>query len=253
MAFMREADPSVTRARSMATVKLPAQCCAVKIPGTGEAGNLSRSPRIGAFLGRSIGHNAALKPFHFMKLRLLALSLAAAVVTALAQAPAPQNPPANGNNNPNGNNQRVNDAENRTGFWDCTVPGGNFTIALGKIASVSIHEFMVTGGRVVEVNVDTEGSVCARFYFMEPMAAGSSLSATQVVKDRLTELADTAAERTGTDKVWRKVQKDYPLATHAHTVDFRLQSREDLAAIHSSAKGAWMTGRGRSIRIVDAQ
>ncbi len=46
---------------------------------------------------------------------------------------------------------------------------------------------------------------------------------------------------------------DYPIATHAHTVEYRLQSREDLAAIHSSVKGAWMTGRGRSIRIIDAQ
>ena len=192
-----------------------------------------------------------------MKLRILALSLTAVLATAIAQTPAPQNPAGTGtnpNSNPPGSsNQRVNDAENRTGFWDCTVAGGNFTIALGKIASVSIHEFNITGGRVVEVNVDTEGSVCARFYFLEPLKAGGAFSATEVIKDRLTEVADTAADRTGSDKVWRKVQKDYPIATHAHTVEYRLQSREDLAAIHSSVKGAWMTGRGRSIRIIDAQ
>ena len=68
-----------------------------------------------------------------MKLRLLALSLVAVIATALAQNPPqpPQTPPPN---NP-GNNQRVNDAENRISFWDCTVPGGNFTIALSKISS----------------------------------------------------------------------------------------------------------------------
>ena len=73
------------------------------------------------------------------------------------------------------------------------------------------------------------------------------------MKERLTDLAENAAERTGTDKVWKKVQKDYPIATHAHTVEYRLQSRDDLAAIHASVKAAWMTGRGRSIRIIDAQ
>ncbi len=186
-----------------------------------------------------------------MKLRLSALLLSAAVLTALAQNPPAQSPqPGNGNNS---NNQRVNDAENKIGFWDCIVTGGNYTIALGKIASVSIHEFNVTGGRVTEVNVDTEGSVCARFYFMEPMKIGGALSATEVVKERLTEVADSAADRTGTDKAWRKVQKDYPIATHAHTVEYRLQFKEDLYAIHGSVKGAWMSGRGRTIKIVEPQ
>ncbi len=183
-----------------------------------------------------------------MKLRLPALLLAAVVVTALAQNPPPQTPPA-GNSTPSG--QRVNDAENKVHFWDCIVPGGNYTIELGKISSVSIHEFNVTGGRVTEVNVDTLGSVCARFYFMEPLKIGSTLSATEVVKERLTEAADALAERTGTDKAWRKVQKDYPIATHAHTVEYRLQFKEDLYAIHGSVKGAWMSGRGRTVKVVE--
>lgn len=187
-----------------------------------------------------------------MKLRLLALPLAAAViVTALAQNPAPQNPPAGGNNQPPSSNQRVNDTENRIHFWDCMVPGGNYTVALGRISSVSIHEFNVTGGRVTEVNVDTEGSVCARFYFMEPLKVGGALSAAETAKERITELADSAADRTGTDKIWRRVQKDYPLATHAHTVEFRLQFKEDLQSIHNSVKKAWMTGIGRTIKIVE--
>ncbi|HWB07090.1 MAG TPA: hypothetical protein VG796_28965 [Verrucomicrobiales bacterium] len=186
-----------------------------------------------------------------MKMRLLALCFVAAVATAIAQIPnnVPGNPAGTGNNP----GTKATDAENKTGFWDCSVPGGNFTIALGKIASVSIHEFNITGARVTEVNVDTEGSVCARFYFIEPIKIGGALSAAEVAKERITELADTAADRTGTDKVWRKVQKDYPLATHAHTVEYRLQSKDDVSAIHASAKGAWMSGRGRTIKIVDAQ
>jgi hypothetical protein len=176
------------------------------------------------------------------------LALASAALCAHAQSPNPQ-PPAN--QNPQNAPQGVNDAENRIGFWDCTLPGGNFTIALGKICSVSIHEYAVTGGRVTEAVIDTEGSVCARFYYMEPLNAGSNLAITGVVKERLNQVLETAADRTGTDKVWKKVQKDYPLATHAHTVDFRLQSAANLQAIFNSAKTAWLSGRGRSIRIAE--
>jgi hypothetical protein len=188
-----------------------------------------------------------------MKLRHFALPLAAAavIVTALAQNPAPQNPP--NTNAPSVNSDNVADAENRLSFWDCIVPGGNFTISLGKISSVSIHEFNTTGGRVTEVNVDTEGSVCARFYFMEPIRAGSAFSASEVVKERLIDVAETAAERTGTDKVWKQVHKDYPVATHAHTVEFRLQNKSNLYAIHTSVKSAWMSGRGRTIKISEVQ
>ena len=183
-----------------------------------------------------------------MKLRLPSVLFATFVITALAQNPPQTTPPAN-----SPANQRVNDTPNKIRFWDCNVPGGNYTIALNNIASVSIHEFNVTGGRVTEVNVDTLGSVCARFYFMEPMKIGSTLSATEVVKERLTEVADTVADRTGTDKAWRKVQKDYPIATHAHTVEFRLQFKEDLSAIHGSVKGAWMSGIGRTIKVVEPE
>ena len=182
-----------------------------------------------------------------MKLRLFALSLVAVITTAIAQNP-PQPPPTQPPPNP-----RVNDADAKNHFWDCSVPGGNFTIALSKISSVSIHEFNLTGGRVTEVNVDTEGSVCARFYFMEPLKIGSTSSAADLVKERVTEIADTAAERTGTDKVWRKVHKDYPIATHAHTVEYRLQFKEDLQAIHSSVKSAWMRGVGKTIRVIEPQ
>jgi hypothetical protein len=145
------------------------------------------------------------------------------------------------------------DAPNKTPFWDCTVPGGNFTIALGKIASVSIHEFNVVGARITEVNVDSEGSVCARFYFQEPLKVGGALSATEVIKERVTDIADTAADRTGTDKIWRRVQKDYPVATHAHTVEYRVQTKEELTAIHRSAKTAWMNGQGRTLTIMDEE
>ena len=170
---------------------------------------------------------------------LIGLACVAGIVAAVAQSGTAQ--PA----------ARVSDTENKLGFWDCNVPGGNFTIALAKISSVSVHDFNMVGGRITEVNVDGSGSVCARFYFMEPIKVGSVLAASELAKERITEVADAVADRTGTDKVWRNVQKTYPTSTHAHTVEYRLQNRTDLMAIHKSAKDAWVSNRGRTITIVE--
>lgn len=167
------------------------------------------------------------------------LMLAALPCFSFAQAPAPAAPASPG----------VTDTEGQVAFWDCTLPGGSYTVALNKISVVSLHEFNLTGGKVTEMNIVTEGAGLARFYFMEAALPGGGTAAAEVAKARLTELANTAADRTGTEKIWQKVQKDYPLATHAHTIEFRLQNKADLIAIHGSAKRAWMTGRGRTVSV----
>lgn len=166
------------------------------------------------------------------------LLIAALPCLCLAQAPAPA-APAPG----------VTDAEVPNNFWDCTLPGGNYTVSLNRINVVSIHEFNLPGGRVTEMNIVTEGAGLARFYYMEASLPGGGTAAAEVAKARLTDLANTAADRTGTDKVWQKVQKDYPLATHAHTIEFRLQNKADLTSLHTSAKRAWMTGKGRTVTV----
>ncbi len=172
-----------------------------------------------------------------MKIALLLL-LAALPSWSPAQSPAPAAPAAA---------PAMTDQENQNNFWDCTLPGGSYTVALSKISVVSLHEFNLPGGRVTEMNIVTEGDALARFYFMEAATPGGGLAAGEVAKARVTELANLAADRTGTEKVWQKVLKDYPLATHAHTIEFRLQSKADLQALHGSAKRAWMTGRGRTV------
>lgn len=139
----------------------------------------------------------------------------------------------------------VSEQEVPNNFWDCTLPGGSYTVALNKISVVSLHEFNLPGGRVTEMNIVTEGAGLARFYFMEAALPGGSTA--EAAKARVTELANLAADRTGTEKIWQKVLKDYPLATHAHTIEYRLQTKAEILALHASAKGAWMTGRGRKI------
>lgn len=163
----------------------------------------------------------------------LSSSFAALPGRTFAQAPAPT--------------PGVTDTEGPPAYWDCTLPGGNYTVALSRISVVSLHEFNLPGGRVTEMNIVTEGAGLARFYYMEAALPGGGTATAEVAKARVTELANTAADRTGTDKSWQKVQKDYPLATHAHTIEFRLQNKADLLALHASAKKAWMNNKGRTV------
>ena len=194
-----------------------------------------------------------------MKRLLLLLSIASLLslgLTWFAQAQAPAQPAAA----PAPASDRVKDEETKNGWWDCTLPGGNYTIALGKITSVSIHEYVVKSptqtpgavplpARVWEVNIATDAAVVPRFYYVEAAVDGGQASIVKTGLDRLNDVANKAAERTGSVKFWQMVQKDYPLSTHAHTIEFRLESREDLGRLFGSVKRAWQTGRGAKFTI----
>lgn len=147
-------------------------------------------------------------------------------------------------------NTRREETELDRKFWEADVPGGNFLIALGNISFVSIHEYIVDGNvRVHEVSIGSGSSALARFYHLELLAENSPVTATKTLLSRAAAVAETAAARTGTEEVWKKVQKNYPASTHAHTVEYRLEYLEDLKTIHASVKGAWWSGRGAKITI----
>ena len=50
-----------------------------------------------------------------------------------------------------------------------------------------------------------------------------------------------AADRTGQDEVWKKVMKNYPTTTHSHTIEYRVDSQDDLNKIFASAEQAFRT------------
>ncbi len=139
-------------------------------------------------------------------------------------------------------------APTNRGVWRAELPGGTYIVSLGSITSLSMHEYVVDGAaRVTEVSIDTVGSVQARFYFLEPNVpqapGGIGQSTINFVQEKLTE----GAERSGTD-AWKKVVKKYPEATHAHTVEYRLDSKESLTALFKNAETAWLRGRGDTFK-----
>jgi hypothetical protein len=167
-------------------------------------------------------------------MKKILLALLAATSLCPAQTPAPS--PDQGESNPD------------RGVWRAELPGGTFIAALSSITTVSQHEYVVDGAaRVTEVAIGMIGSVQARFYFIEPNGPGTPDGIGQSTINFVQEKLGEAADRSGTD-VWKKVVKKYPEATHAHTVEYRLDSKQSLQKLFKSLETAWLRGRGTTFK-----
>ena len=160
---------------------------------------------------------------------LPAVFLAALSGSALSQSPSPSPTP---------------DPTGRVPLWICVTPGGTYEVALRYMVSVSSSEYIVDGvARVNEVNIDTAGNMAVRFYYIEPMTPNSPIGLGQSVINKAQEAAEAAASRTGQDETWKKVVKNYPTTTHSHTIEYRVDSKDDLDKIFVSADQAFRTAR----------
>lgn len=162
-----------------------------------------------------------------------------------------QNAPTGGDNtNTNGESDGI------PGFWEIETSGGNFVVQLDNISSVSMHEYLIDGGvRVNECTVDTNGSVVARFYFLEPVTAASSITSGSATMSRLKDLANKVGEKTGAGDVDTVVTKNYPTTTHAKTSEYRLKYKDTVARIYRHIHRVWAEekgrGKGNKLTIID--
>jgi hypothetical protein len=159
-----------------------------------------------------------------------------------------QNPPANP-----ANPQKTEDSPQSNRFWQATLPGGHYMVALDRISAVSRHQYVLDGAVIVdEVTIDSLGQALARFYFIQPItasAAGNSAGAAAGrIVDRASELVDKAGRTAGVD-VHQMVVKKFPETTHSKTIEYRLLSAEELGALHNSVRAAWENGRGRKFAV----
>jgi len=133
-------------------------------------------------------------------------------------------------------------------FWQADLTGGNFMVALDKIASVSRHKYVLDGALIIdEVTVDTVGQALARFYFIMPITDAAAANSLTGLANRGRELVDKAAQRAGTD-AQNMVVKKYPDTSHAKSIEYRILSEKDLAALYASVRNAWESGRGRQFK-----
>jgi len=137
-------------------------------------------------------------------------------------------------------------------MWRCDLPGGTYEVAVRNIVSVSIHDYVVDAvARVTEMNIETPGSTEVRFYYLEPLTPTSPVGVGQSALDKVQELANEASQRLnpGDEPPWEKVVKNYPTTTHAHTVEFRLDTLEDLQTLFKSAEQAFRLNQNTEIML----
>jgi len=136
-------------------------------------------------------------------------------------------------------------------MWRCDLPGGTYEVAIRAILSVSTHEYIVDGAaRVTEMNIDTPGSLAVRFYYIEPVISSSPLGIGQSTLDKVKELAEEAGERASAgDQPWQKVVKNYPTTTHAHTIEYRLDSKDQVQNLFNSADQAFRLNQDTDIKV----
>lgn len=133
--------------------------------------------------------------------------------------------------------------------WTAELPGGKFIVPHHAITSISMHEYVVDGAaRVVEVSVGTIGSVQGRFYFIEPYTPEIPIGAGQEALEKIKEQMRDLAAQVAPDEVWSKVVKNYPTTTHAHTVEFRLESRDALQRLFNHLERSYVNRRTATYR-----
>ncbi|HEX4083268.1 MAG TPA: hypothetical protein VHY22_00045 [Chthoniobacteraceae bacterium] len=139
----------------------------------------------------------------------------------------------------------------RTPMWRCDLPGGSYEVAIHFIISVSTHEYLVDGAaRVTELNIETPGSTEVRFYYLEPNTPSSPIGIGQSTLDKAQELAEEAAGRVSpSERPWEKVVKNYPTTTHAHTVEYRLDTKDQVEQLFNSVEQAFRLGQNTQITI----
>lgn len=130
-------------------------------------------------------------------------------------------------------------------FWQATLPGGHYMVALDRISSISRHKYILDGAMVVdEVTIDAVGQSLARFYVVSPISAAAPGNAAASMIERSRELVEQSGQRVGAD-LSSMVVKKYPDTSHARTVEYRIIDDAQLTSLYTSIRGAWESGRGR--------
>jgi hypothetical protein len=124
------------------------------------------------------------------------------------------------------------------------------------VQSISTQDYITGNFRVIELNIVTQGTALLRIYYIRPLRPGelqqamsdglgakgipgSSSIIQRPLPPQVQAMADRAASVsevvTGTE-----VMKEYPMATHAHTIEFRIGSRNELLELYEELKKHWL-------------
>lgn len=123
------------------------------------------------------------------------------------------------------------------------------------IQSISKQEYITSNFRVLELNVVTVGPALLRIYYSRPLEP-DELSASLGNAMQASGIPGASAIKAPTPSQLEKVNskaydaidqltgstvfKEYPYATHSHTVEFRVSRRSELIELHDELKKHWL-------------
>ena len=124
------------------------------------------------------------------------------------------------------------------------------------VQSISTQDYITGNFRVIELNIVTQGTALLRIYHIRQLRLGELQQAmsdgigaagipggSSIIQRPLPPQVQAMADRaasvsevfTGTE-----VMKEYPMATHAHTIEFRIGSRNELLELYEELKKHWL-------------
>jgi hypothetical protein len=133
-------------------------------------------------------------------------------------------------------------------FWQASLPGGHYMVALDRISAISKHSYMVKSLVVHEVNIQVNGSGLVRFYAFEMTGENTEANLAKNLIERGKNLVEQGGRRAGVDTN-TTVEKEYAVTTHSQTIEYRLFDNGDLNQLYGSLRKAWIDGRGRTFTV----
>jgi hypothetical protein len=123
------------------------------------------------------------------------------------------------------------------------------------VLSIAKQEYLTGSFKVLEVNIVTTGPALLRIYHSRALKTGelqtalgnaaqaSGTPGSSIIQKSLPsniqKIADQGAEVA--DSITSdNVFKEYPIATHSRTIEFRVASRNELLALHDALKRHWL-------------
>lgn len=123
------------------------------------------------------------------------------------------------------------------------------------VLSISKQEYVTATFKVLEVNIVTDGPALLRIYHSRALKPGELKSAlgdaaqasgvpgSSIIQTPLPPQVEAMAGRGGAaaDSITSDtVFKEYPLATHSRTIEFRISSRSELLDLHDELRKHWL-------------
>lgn len=123
-----------------------------------------------------------------------------------------------------------------------------------SINSIAKQEYITATFRVVEVNIVTEGNALLRVYYSRPLRPGEAQAALAAGASAATGGAATPFRSPLPDSVQRMadrasgaleevtgdtVIKEYPIATHAGTLEYRVKKRSEVIELYEELMKHW--------------